>query len=99
MIDDPVSLMTSFAAGLVLGALYLGALWLVLRHLPRARNPSLWLLGSAAGRIGLLLAGWYWVSGGRWDGMLACLAGFLLVRLAATRLARADIRRPAVSQG
>ena len=99
MIDDPVYLMATFAAGLVLGALYLGALWLVLRHLPQARNPSLWILGSAAGRIGLLLAGWYWVSGGRWDGLLACLAGFLLVRIVATRLARTGIRRPAASQG
>ena len=93
MIDDPIYLIAAFAAGLLLGAFYLGSLWFVLRRLPRARNPALWILASAACRIGLLLAAWYWVSGGRWDGLLACLFGFLVLRIAATRLVRAGLRQ------
>jgi F1F0 ATPase subunit 2 len=99
MIDDPVYFIAAFAAGLVLGTLYMGSLWLVLRRLPRVRHPAFWLLGSAAFRIGALLAAWYGISGGRWEGLLACVAGFLLVRFAATRIVRAGIRQPAVSRG
>jgi F1F0 ATPase subunit 2 len=99
MIDGPANLIASFAAGLILGALYLGTLWAILRRLSRTRYPAVWLLGSAAFRVGLLLLAWYWVSGGRWEGLLACLAGFLVIRFAATRIVRAGIRQPAVSRG
>lgn len=99
MIDDGVYLLAAFAAGIILGAAYLHSLWIVLRRLPHARAPGLWLLGSAAGRIGLLLAAWYWVSAGRWDGLLACLAGFLVIRVVATRFVRARLQQPVVSQG
>lgn len=97
MIDDPLHLIAALAAGLVLGTIYLGILWLVLRRLHRARHPGLWILGSAACRIGLLLAAWYWVSGGRWQGLIACLLGFLVLRFGATRLARSGFGHPAVS--
>lgn len=94
MIVAPSYLIAAFAAGLALGAVYLGSLWLVLRRLRHARHPGLWVVCSAACRIGLLLAAWYGISGGRWDELLACLAGFLVARLAATRLARTGIGRP-----
>jgi len=94
MIDDPLTLIAAFASGLPLGGAYLGSLWLVLRRLPRSRRPGLWLLGSAAARVTLLLGAWYGVSGGRWDGRWACLAGFLVVRVAAARVARAGIGQP-----
>lgn len=97
MIDDPLFLIVTFAAGLVLGAFYLGTLWLVLRRLHRARHPGFWILGSTACRIGLLLTAWYWVSGSRWEGLIACLLGFLVLRFAAMRLARAGLDQPLIS--
>lgn len=93
MNEDPIYLVTTFAAGLVLGAVYLTALWLVVQRLSRSQHPGLWLLGSAVVRIGLLLAAWYGVSGGQWQGVLACLLGFILVRFAATRLVRTGLER------
>jgi F1F0 ATPase subunit 2 len=99
MIDDPLHLATAFVTGLVLGALYLGVLWFTVRRLPRARNPGLWILGSAAGRIGVLFAAWYWVSAGNWQALIACLLGFLLVRSVATRIARAGMRPSAPLEG
>ena len=76
MIDDPLYLIVAFAAGLVLGAFYLGTLWLVLQRLHRARHPGIWIMGSAACRVGLLLTAWYWISGGKLDGLIACLLAF-----------------------
>jgi F1F0 ATPase subunit 2 len=96
MIDDPLYLIVTFAAGLVLGAFYLGTLWLVLQRLHRARHPGIWIMGSTACRVGLLLTAWYWISGGKLDGLIACLLGFLVLRFGATRLARAGIERPLV---
>lgn len=93
MNEDPIYLVTTFTAGLVLGAVYLTALWLVVRRLARSEHPGFWLLGSAVFRIGLLLAAWYGVSGGKWQGMLACLLGFVLLRFAAIRLARSGLGR------
>lgn len=93
MNEDAVYLATNFAAGLVLGAVYLTALWLVVRRLSRSQHPGLWILGSGVFRIGLLLAAWYGVSGGKWQGVLACLLGFVLIRFAATRLVRTGLER------
>lgn len=89
MIDDPYFLATAFAAGLTLGGLYLGTLWFTLQRLHRARHPQLWVLASTACRITLLLSAWYWIAGDRWQGLLACLLGFLVMRFGAVRIARA----------
>jgi F1F0 ATPase subunit 2 len=51
-------------------------------------RPALWFLGSLLLRTGIVLAGIYFVSGGRWDGLLACLAGFVIARFIVTRLAK-----------
>jgi F1F0 ATPase subunit 2 len=99
MIDIPGNLIAAFAAGAGLGALYLGSLWLVVRRLPTARHPTLWLLGTAACRIGLLLAAWYGIAGGRWDALLACIAGFLILRITVTRIVRASIGRLTMQRG
>lgn len=98
MIDDPLFLVTSFAAGVLTGIVYMGSLWLVVQRLPRLQYPGLWLLGGAALRIGLLSAAWYWVSGGTWQGLAACLLGFLLLRFGATRLACAGLDRRTASR-
>ena len=81
-------LLISFAAGLVLGAAYMAALWFTVRRLSTVRHPGLWLFGSALVRVVALLAGFYWVSQGRWQGIVLCLLGFVAARLVATNLPR-----------
>ena len=87
MFDDPARLTLALGAGAAIGAVYLAVLWVTVRRVTTSSRPNALLLASAALRIGLLLTGWYWVAGGRWDGLLACLLGFVGVRLVATRLA------------
>jgi F1F0 ATPase subunit 2 len=86
MFENPAQLSLAFVAGAALGAVYLAVLWATVRRVTTSRRPNALLFTSATLRIGLLLAGWYWVADGRWDGLLACLLGFIAVRLVATRL-------------
>jgi F1F0 ATPase subunit 2 len=72
----------------LLGALFFGGLWwTVLKGLTSPR-PALWFLGSMLLRTGITLSGFYLVSGGDWQRLLACLAGFVIARLVVTRLTR-----------
>ncbi len=87
---DVSSLAPAFAAGLALGAAYAGLLWLSVRRFVHARGAGLGLVAGSAMRIALVLGGFYLVIDGRWERLAACFAGFLLVRIAATRRAGAD---------
>jgi F1F0 ATPase subunit 2 len=72
--------------GVLLGVLFFGGLWWTVRRGLASKRPALWFLSSLLLRTGIVLAGFYFVSGGRWDGLLACLAGFVIGRFIVTRL-------------
>lgn len=78
--SEVVLLLLSLIAGVGLGLLYFGGLWWTVRKLPTASSPALLILASLAIRTGLAILGFYLVMAGRWERLLACLAGFLLVR-------------------
>jgi len=84
-IGGALVLAAAFAAGAALGAAYFLGLWYTVRRQASARWPAVWLLGSAVGRLALLLAGFYLVMAGSWERLLACLAGFVVARLVLTR--------------
>lgn len=71
----------AFAAGLVLGVVYCALLWFAVQRLSKAQHPVLWLIGSAVPRLGIPLAGFYWVMDGQWERLIVCLTGFVLARL------------------
>ncbi len=78
-------LIPAFAAGLLLGLFYFGGLWLTVQRLPRSEHPGMLTLVSLIIRLGVTLAGFYLVMAGRWERLLVCLAGFLLVRIVLVR--------------
>jgi F1F0 ATPase subunit 2 len=82
-------------AGILLGAFFFGGLWWTIR----SRSPSQWsgLLFSASFllRMTVAVTGFYVVSHGEWRKLLACLVGFLLARIAVTRLIRLPITKSA----
>ena len=80
-------LAASFAFGGCLGLLYFWGLWATVRHLSHRSWAPLWLLLSLALRLGILLAGIYWVGAGDWRRFLAALVGVFLARLLLTRQA------------
>jgi F1F0 ATPase subunit 2 len=91
-------LAAAFIAGLALGLVYFGGLWLTVRQLAAGRWPVPAAFASLALRTAAAIAGFWYVMDGSWQRLLACLAGFMLVRLvmvsrmrAADRAARTDL--------
>lgn len=74
-----------FTAGILLGSLYLGALWLTVLRLGHAERPLSLVAVSALTRILFLLAAFAFLSGLEWKRLVICTAGFIIVRLVATR--------------
>ena len=87
MTADSASLVIAFLAGMALGGLYLALLWNSVHRLARSRRPALTLVGGALFRVAGVVALFYLVMDGRWERLLACLAGFVIVRVAVTRRA------------
>lgn len=73
-------------AGLLLGALYFGGLWWTVLKGVSARQPALWFGVSLLLRTGIVLAGFYLVSGADWKRLLLCLLGFIVARFIVIRL-------------
>ncbi|NPV07383.1 MAG: ATP synthase subunit I [Anaerolineae bacterium] len=80
--SSALGLALSGLAGVVLGLLFYGGLWLTLDRLTATRSPALLVLTSFLVRTLLAVAGFLLLSGGRWERLLACLAGFIVARLA-----------------
>lgn len=91
--NEASRLALALVAGVFLGAVFFGGLWWTVRRGVSSRQPALWFFGSLLLRTGLALGGFYLVSGGDGQRLLLCLLGFVIARLAATRLTRAG-RQP-----
>ncbi len=81
-----INLSLSALAGLLLGLFYFGGLWLTVRKIPGSGNPGILMLGSFVVRLLVTLCGMYLVMDGKWERLVVCLAGFLLMRIVLTRL-------------
>lgn len=78
---NPAWIIGAVATGVALGAIYFAGLWLTTRAVPVMQQPTLWFLVSFVLRMSVVLAGFYVVMGGRWERLVACMVGFLLVRM------------------
>lgn len=84
------ALLAGLAAGAALGAVYFGALWASIRHLPR-REPGGWFVLALLARLAVAVTLLMLV--GRWAGvagLLGALGGFILMRAALLRRLRPD---------
>jgi len=86
--NEMLTLLLAWVAGVLLGAMFFGGLWWTVRRGVTSKRPALWFLGSMLLRSFIALAGFYFVSDGHWQSLLACLVGFVIVRLLVTRLNR-----------
>ena len=84
--NEPLKLILAGTAGLALGAFFFGGLWWTVRRGVSSQQPALWFLGSLLLRLSTTLAGFYFVSGGRWERLVACVVGFIVARVIVTRL-------------
>jgi len=85
--NEGLMLALALMAGLLLGAIFFGGLWWTVRKGVTSTRPTLLFLGSMLLRTGVVIAGFYVVSDGHWQRLLACLFGFAIARSIVTRLA------------
>ncbi len=75
-----------FTVGVGLGLIYFLGLLITIRQLPHLRQFGLLMMTSLVLRLGLVLTGFYFLMGvAGWQGLLAALLGFTLVRLVFSR--------------
>jgi F1F0 ATPase subunit 2 len=86
--SDLLALVLASIAGLLLGAIFFGGLYLTVRQGVSSQSPALWFFGSLVARMGIALAGLYFASDGSWQRLVACLLGFVVARLVVTWLTR-----------
>jgi len=86
--NESVTLLLAWLAGMGLGAIFFGGLWCTVCKGFSAKRPALWFLGSLLLRTSIALVGFYFVSGGHWERLLMCLFGFVIVRLVVTWMTR-----------
>jgi F1F0 ATPase subunit 2 len=86
--NETLTLALAGLAGGLLGMMFFGGLWWTVRKGVSSSRPALWFLGSGLLRVSTVLAGFYFVSGGQWKRLLACLAGFIVARVVVTWLTR-----------
>ena len=79
--------------------MFFGGLWWTVQKGVSSKQPALWFFGSLLLRMSIALAGFYFVSGGHWKRLLACLLGFIMARLIIIRLTRAAEKPTCLPQG
>ncbi len=93
--DEAPAMIVAALCGAGLGAVFFGGLWWTLRKGLASERPALWIVGSLLLRMSFALAGFYVVSGGHWQRLIACAFGFFIARAVVTRLTRPPAAKPA----
>ncbi|MEQ8667621.1 MAG: ATP synthase subunit I [Pirellulales bacterium] len=86
--NDVLSLILPWSAGVLLGAIFFGGLWWTVSKGLSSKHPALWFLVSQLLRTSITLTGFYLVAGGHWERLMACLVGFISARFIVARLTR-----------
>jgi F1F0 ATPase subunit 2 len=94
MMSEALMLGLAGVAGLIMGAIFFGGLWWTVRKGVASQRPALWFVGSFVLRTGVVVAGFYVVSDGQWQRLLACLFGFAVARFIVTWLTPPPIAAP-----
>ncbi len=86
--NEKIILALAFFAGGGLGAVFFVGLWWTVRKAISSQRPALLFVVSLIVRMGLVLVGFYYVSGGHWERLAACFFGFFVVRMGVTLWSR-----------
>jgi len=84
-IDITGSIFALFTGVFLGGFYFMGLRWTV-GQLGASQNAALLFLGSLLFRTGVVIVGFYFILGDNWQGLVAGLLGFVLVRVLAIRL-------------
>ena len=71
----------AIVAGLLLGVLFFGGLWLTVVKSLDSKRPWVWFLTSMVLRTSITLAGFYQLAGTSMKRLLLCCGGFIAARI------------------
>ncbi len=91
--NEILTLLLAWVAGLFLGAFFFGGLWWSVRRGVASKHPALWFLGSALVRMSVVLAGFYFIGREHWERLLLCLLGFVIARFLVIVITRRPVER------
>jgi F1F0 ATPase subunit 2 len=86
--SEALTMLLAGLAGGALGAIFFGGLWWTVRKGLTSKQPAFWFLGSLLLRMGIVLAGFYFVANLGLGRLMVCLLGFVLARLVVTQATR-----------
>jgi F1F0 ATPase subunit 2 len=86
--NEALILAGDLLVGILLGTFFFGGLWYTIRSTPPSEWSGLLFAGSLLLRMAITVTGFYLVSHCDWHKLVVCLVGFLLARIAVTRLIR-----------
>lgn len=84
--NDSLSILLAFLAGITLGVFFFAGLWWTVRHGLASDHPSLCFLGSLLLRSGITLTGFYYIAMNSSKMLLMCLFGFFVAYFVVIRL-------------
>ena len=88
--NEVINLIPALLAGIILGVLFFGGLLITVRVGLSSKRPSLIFLVSMILRMAIVVIGFYYIGGDNWQKILVCLGGFLIARIAITRITKKD---------
>ena len=86
--NETLNLVSALVEGFFFGAIFFAGLWWTVQEGPSSKRPALQFLSSLLIRSTVLVAGFYFASGGHWNLLLMCLFGFFIVRCILMKLIR-----------
>ena len=86
MMNETLKFAPAAAAGAFMGALFFGGLWWTIKRALSSPYAGLWFSASLFVRTVAALVGVYFLARGHAERLPACLAGFLIARILATRM-------------
>ena len=92
MMNNLLSFIPVLMAGVLFGMVFFGGLWWTIRKGFSSKQPGTWFFISLLLRMSITLGGFYFVSGGHMERLLACLFGFVLARQIVTRLTNSPVQ-------
>jgi F1F0 ATPase subunit 2 len=89
--NEAMTLLLALSGGVLLGIGFFGGLWWTVQRCLASRRTALWLLVGFLLRAGIVVAGFYFISNGHWERLLACLLGFIIARFGVVRWSRTPV--------
>lgn len=86
--SEILTLILALLMGVLIGMFFFGGLWWTVRRGLASKQVVLWISGSLILRMGIALAGFYYIGANHWERMLVCLFGFIMARFIVMRILR-----------